>query len=35
MVEADSGRATLERSLCRFVDPPAGRGLGWAEWLTS
>lgn len=33
MVEAGSGRATLERSLCRFVDPLAGRGLGWVEWL--
>ena len=34
-VETDSGPASLERSLCRFGDPLAGRGLGWVEWLRS
>jgi hypothetical protein len=35
MVESGGRPATLERRLCRFVDPLAGRGLGWAEWLRS
>lgn len=26
-------RARLARALCRFDDPAAGDGLGWAEWL--
>jgi hypothetical protein len=35
VVEADGGPAVLERRLCRFDDPLAGRGAGWVEWLRS
>jgi hypothetical protein len=33
LLEASGRRAALDRRLCRFVDPRAGAGLGWAEWL--